>query len=231
MKRMKRKIGILVMMAVMVLTSGFLAFADDAVGAAAAKADGAYTIQDMLRYALEDERMAQAAYQTIMDAFDVERPFANIKVAEGRHEAAVLRLYEARGLEAPAFDAKAHVQTPESLEAAYAVAIQAEIENIAMYEAFLSQELDDDMRAVFEALHAGSAAHLKAFERAAAGNCAAEGARNGNGNAYAYGKSNTEGAKGARRNADNAWARGHRQGANGAAGQRGRTETCPLLTP
>lgn len=177
MKKMMRVLGTL-MMAMALLTTAAYA-EEDSYGANAAKADDTYTLEEMLEYALEDERLAQAEYEAIMEAFDVTRPFSNIEKAEVTHEAAVIGLYEDRGLEVPAFEGADHVVLPDSLEEIYEIGIIAEINNIAMYEAFLQEDLDDDVRAVFEALKKGSEAHLAAFERAADGAGSGSMARNG----------------------------------------------------
>ncbi|MBN2898438.1 MAG: DUF2202 domain-containing protein, partial [Clostridia bacterium] len=86
--------------------------------------------------------------------------------AEVKHESAVIGLYDARGLEIPEFDASTHAVLPETLAETYEIGIQAEINNIAMYDKFLEQELDDDVRVVFQALRDGSINHLEAFQRA-----------------------------------------------------------------
>ena len=54
---------------------------------------------------------------------------------------------------------------PSSIQNAFETGIQAEIDNIAMYEAFLENDLPDDVRAVFEELKKGSESHLQAFSR------------------------------------------------------------------
>lgn len=151
----------------LVLLSSSLVFAEGSVGAGAASEDDNYTVEEMLQYALEDERLAQAEYAAIMEAFDVTRPFSNIEKAEITHEAAVIGLYEARDLQVPDFDASAYTVLPDTLEEIYQIGIEAEINNIAMYEKFLEQDLDDDIRLVFEALRDGSIKHLQAFENAA----------------------------------------------------------------
>ena len=149
-------------------------------GANVALTKDEFSLEEMLKYALEDERMAQAEYSAIMEKFNVTRPFSNIEKAEVRHEEAVINLYEARNLEIPSFDGNEHVILPETIEEIYDIGIKAEINNIAMYEKFLSQDLDKDVRAVFEALRDGSINHLEAFKRADEGNRGNNGLKNGN---------------------------------------------------
>jgi len=156
------------MFSIVMLGFGLLStqvFAGEEVGSTAAFNDESYTLEEMLQYALEDERMAQAEYEAIMETFQISRPFSNIVQAEITHEAAVINLYEARNMEVPVFEAKDYVVLPDSIEEIYEVGIQAEINNIEMYERFLKQELDDDVHLVFEALKKGSENHLSAFER------------------------------------------------------------------
>lgn len=148
------------------LTSVSVWAAEADFGSGEALEDENYTLESMLQYALEDERMAQAEYAAIMEAFDVTRPFSNILQAEKQHEAALLALYEAKGLEVPEFDASQYITIPQTLDEVYTIGIQAEIDNIAMYDAFLEQELDEDVRLTFEALQRASESHLNAFRRA-----------------------------------------------------------------
>lgn len=164
MKKMTMVLGMLLMV---MSISTYVSYADEVTyGAGAALVDESYTLEEMLQYALEDERLAQAEYNEIMASFDVTRPFANIVKAEVKHEAAVIRLYEARDMTVPEFNAEDHILIPDSLDVVYEIGIEAEINNIAMYDAFLEQELDEDVRLVFEALRDGSVKHLEAFKRA-----------------------------------------------------------------
>lgn len=135
------------------------------VGATAAEQDSEYTLEEMLEYALQDEKLAQAEYEVILNTFDVTNPFTNIAKAEITHEEALIGLYEARDIEIPTFDATDHVVIPETLSEIYVIGVEAEIANIAMYNTFLEQDLDDDVRSVFVALRDASESHLQAFER------------------------------------------------------------------
>ncbi len=138
------------------------------LGASAAKAGEDFTLEEMLKYALEDEKLALAEYAFIMDEFNVSRPFSNIIKAEQSHQNAILYLYDVYGFEIEEFDASEHVVLPNSLAEIYDVGVEAEIANIAMYDKFLATEdLPDDVRRVFEALKNGSISHLQAFERQA----------------------------------------------------------------
>ncbi|MGD1818256.1 MAG: DUF2202 domain-containing protein [Pleomorphochaeta sp.] len=138
------------------------------LGASAAKAGEYFTLEEMLKYALEDEKLALAEYAFIMDEFNVSRPFSNIIKAEQSHQNAILYLYDVYGFEIEEFDASEHVVLPNSLAEIYDVGVEAEIANIAMYDKFLATEdLPDDVRRVFEALKNGSISHLQAFERQA----------------------------------------------------------------
>ncbi|GKT28036.1 DUF2202 domain-containing protein, partial [Aduncisulcus paluster] len=104
---------------------------DELVGSSAASQKDTYTLEEMLEYALQDERIAQAEYDAIMKAFDVTRPFSNIKEAEITHENAVISLYEARDMLVPDFDGTEYVVLPDTLDEIYAIGVEAEINNIA----------------------------------------------------------------------------------------------------
>ena len=156
-------------------------------GAAAASSDSSYTLEEMLVYAVEDENLALAGYQMIIEKFGAQRPFTNIVRAEQRHVGMLLPLFEKYKVTVPEKDWKSFVEMPSSLQESYGIEIKAEENNIAMYEKFLKEDLDDDVRAVFERLMNASKNHLRAFENAASGTCTGngtgmgQGSRNGNG--------------------------------------------------
>ena len=135
------------------------------VGAKAAELDEDYILEEMLQYGLEDERLALAEYELIINTFDVSTPFTNIIKAEKTHEAAILELYESYNLIVPEFDATKYVVIPTTLQETFEIGVQAEIDNIAMYNKFLEEDIPADVRAVFESLRDASINHLEAFER------------------------------------------------------------------
>ena len=74
-------------------------------------------------------------------------------------------IIEPNKIEIPKDESSGIVKLPESLNEAYKAGVKAEIENIAMYERFLQQELPKDVRQVFESLKNASENHLRAFRR------------------------------------------------------------------
>lgn len=143
-----------------------IALGETPFGAAALSEGKTYTVEEMLTYAIQDEYLARAEYKVIMDAYGEQRPFINIMKAEGVHVQRLLPLFTAHGVTVPEDTALEHTVKPDSLAAAYEAGVTAEVNNIAMYEAFLKQsDLPDDVRAVFEALTRASGNHLRAFEQ------------------------------------------------------------------
>jgi len=137
-----------------------------ATGSAAVTEGTTYTLSEMLTYALQDEYMAQAEYAAIQEAFGVNNPYANIQNAEVTHQEALLPLFAAYGIDVPANTAAGSVVIPATLQETYEIGVQAEIANIAMYQAFLAQDnVPDDVRAVFTELMNASQSHLEAFTR------------------------------------------------------------------
>jgi len=136
-------------------------------GAMAVETMHTFTPEEMLTYALEDERMAFAEYTLIMQKFDVSQPFSLIIEAEKKHESLLLDLFKKYQFDVPSFDGSDHVMVPSSLQDTYQVGVEAEIKNIDMYNKFLSYNLDEDMREVFTELRDGSLNHLEAFKRQA----------------------------------------------------------------
>ena len=133
-------------------------------GSAGALDDTSLTLADMLTYAIQDEYLARAEYDLILGAYGNVRPFANIVHAEETHIAALLPLFDAYGITAPIDEGESKTASVASLTAAYQAGVNAEVNNIAMYETFLDQTLPDNVRTVFESLMRASENHLRAFQ-------------------------------------------------------------------
>ena len=142
--------------------SGILADTDG-YGSAGALTDEDLTLADMLTYAIQDEYLAHAEYVYIIDTFGSVRPFTNIIRAEEEHISQLIPLFTAYGIAVPEDTGNNYVAAVSSLTAAYQAGEAAEISNIAMYDAFLAQDLPDDVRFIFENLRNASENHLAAF--------------------------------------------------------------------
>ncbi len=79
------------------------------------------------------------------------------------HILMLLPLFEAYHLNVPDDYSKDHVVVPDTLQETFSTGIEAEKNNIAMYELFLQKELPDDVRDVFNHLKNASEHHLSAF--------------------------------------------------------------------
>jgi len=134
-------------------------------GAQGAIAGEEFLLEEMIKYAIQDEYLARQEYESIMEEYGEVRPFSNIIHAEETHIALLKELYEAYGFDIPEDTALDHVVVPDSLDIAFEIGVQAEIDNIAMYEKFLESDLPDDVKEVFIELRDGSKNHLAAFER------------------------------------------------------------------
>ena len=170
------------------LTTGATVYAANTdTGAAGASVDNEYSLEEMLVYAMEDEYLAQAEYDVIMDTYGVQKPFSNIIKAEATHISLLEPLFEEYDVSVPEKDWESLVVVPETLDAAYAIGVDAEEKNIAMYESFLKENLPDDVREVFEALMNASEKHLVAFQRQVDGVTGGSGNVNVNGNGNSTG--------------------------------------------
>ncbi len=125
---------------------------------------GQYSLEDMLTYAIIDEYNAKMTYEAIIDTYGNIKPFTNIVVAEQMHIDLLLPLFETYGIDVPADD-NVVTSVPDSIASALQTGVVAEENNIALYDAFLSQTLPDDVRDVFESLQAASYHHLEAFSK------------------------------------------------------------------
>ena len=160
-------------------------------GSGAVSGGQTYTTQQMLTYAIQDEYMALAEYRAIIEKHGALRPFTSLIEAEQRHIDLLKPLFTAYGVAVPEDDAAGRVTAPETLTEAYEAGLKAETDNTAMYGAFLSQTLPDDVKAVFASLKAASENHRSTFERRISGQIGnAQGNRNGRGNGSMNGRGN-----------------------------------------
>lgn len=135
-----------------------------ATGSAAVTQGKTYTLAEMLTYAMQDEYAAKAEYAKIMATYGTQKPFSNIAKAEDKHIAALTPLFAKYNVAMPSATGAA-VVLPGSLAETYQIGVDAEIKNIAMYDAFLKQDLPADVKAVFTELRDASKNHQAAFER------------------------------------------------------------------
>lgn len=133
-------------------------------GAQAAKNDSDLTLEDMLTYSMQDEYLARKEYRIIMDEYGEQRPFSNIILSEEKHISMLTNLFNKYQLTVPADQAANYVTLPSSLNEAYQAGVDAEIENIAMYDRFLKEDIPTDVENVFIALRDASKNHLSAFQ-------------------------------------------------------------------
>jgi hypothetical protein len=138
-------------------------------GARAAAADSDKTVDEMLRYAIQDEYLARAEYQAIMRKFGDLRPFSNIVGSEESHIAWLKDAFGSEGLVLPADEAPSRVAVPATMKDALQAGVDAEVANIAMYDSFIASKLmakaeNADLKALFTRLRDASKNHLAAFE-------------------------------------------------------------------
>ncbi|WHY01111.1 DUF2202 domain-containing protein [Neobacillus sp. DY30] len=135
-------------------------------GAKGALQDSSITLEEALTYAIQDEYLAQARYDTIIAKFGSIRPFTNIKAAEQRHISALLSLFEKYKIKVPEDNAKLYTKEPGSLKEAYQAGVEGEVDNIAMYNKLSSiSGLPQDVKVVMKQLGDASQNHLAAFKR------------------------------------------------------------------
>lgn len=134
-------------------------------GANGALSDTDLTINDMLMYAVQDEYLAHGEYVAIVEKFGSQRPYSNIIRSEETHLAYLEKVYLSYGLDFPSDTSADHIVIPVDLLEAAKTGVQAEIDNIAMYELFLTYDLPENVLEVFQALKNGSDSHLLAFQK------------------------------------------------------------------
>ena len=123
-------------------------------------------LEAVLVEALDDERKAEATYAAVIGKFGEVRPFINIIAAERRHSAAIERQMARLGFAIPANHWEGKGSAHATLAEACRMAIEAEIENIALYDRLLPTIPDDVVLQVLQNLQDASRDnHLPAFRR------------------------------------------------------------------
>lgn len=121
-------------------------------------------LESMFTVLIKDEYRARAEYQAIIDEFGAQTPFTSLVRAETMHINALTRLFEVYGLDVPSDDGSKSAVVPDSLEEAYAIGVDAEKNNIALYDKYLDQDLPTNVERVFTNLQKASENHLATFE-------------------------------------------------------------------
>lgn len=126
--------------------------------------------------AINDEYKARAVYQKVIDKFGAVQPFSNIIKAEATHIAELKPLFAKYGIAAPKDEWYKKVPVFATLQEACAGGVQAEIDNVKMYDELLKFVKEKDIIDVFKRLRAASQEkHLPAFKRCASGGTGQEG--------------------------------------------------------
>jgi len=118
-----------------------------------------------LTEAINEEYLAHATYQAIIDKFGQELPFVNIVNSENIHVNALARLFSNHGLAVPADPSAGKVTAPATLAEAFTAAIQLEKDDAALYDKLLKTVTETDIVRVFTNLQSASLnMHLKSLE-------------------------------------------------------------------
>ncbi len=122
-------------------------------------------LDQALKTALDDEYRAYETYTSIIETFGAKPPFASIVEAEKRHQNALLELFAAHQITPIENRWQGAIAVPQTLHEAYALGVEAEIANIAMYDTLLAYTQNyPDVQDVFYRLQAASYNHhLAAF--------------------------------------------------------------------
>ncbi|MBN2558140.1 MAG: hypothetical protein JXB33_05225 [Clostridia bacterium] len=139
--------------------------ADPGYGSSGSFSNTDISLEQMLIYAIQDEYFARSEYDYIINELGAGTPFTNIIKSEETHISMLTPLFEAYSYDFPADTSAVHLVFPSSITEALETCVEAEIDNIAMYEKFLESDLPDDVAAIFIELRDASKNHLDAFQR------------------------------------------------------------------
>lgn len=134
-------------------------------GAVGALADNNLTMEKMFTYAIQDEQLAHGEYTYVLETFGDQAPFNNIVSAEAQHISEMAVLFEKYDLVIPDDESADHLKQAADIKEGLENCATGEVDNIAMYNKFLDQDIPDDVRATFTALRNASEGHLDAFNK------------------------------------------------------------------
>lgn len=121
-------------------------------------------LESALTVLIQDEYKARAEYVALVEKFGEVSPFVNLIQAETQHIEALANQFDIYGFDVPADNGSEFAVVPNTLEEAYAIGVQAELANIALYEDFLKQDLPSNVERVFTNLMNASENHLSTFQ-------------------------------------------------------------------
>lgn len=135
-----------------------------------------------LLLALNDEYHAWAVYNQVIQDFGAVLPFTRIQQAERMHINALIRQFNLYNVPIPTNPWIGNVASFGSVQEACAAGVDAEINNIALYDTLFSSTQQQSIVQVYSALQHGSTMHQRAFENCSTGSsCMAnQGSRQGN---------------------------------------------------
>ncbi len=122
-----------------------------------------------LLLALNDEYHAWAVYDQVMQDFGAVLPFTRIRQSEHMHINALVRQFNLYGVPIPANPWIGNVASFGSVQEACAAGVDAEINNIALYDTLFSSTQRQSIVQVYNALQHGSTRHQRAFETCSTG--------------------------------------------------------------
>lgn len=134
-------------------------------GAVGALADNNLTMEEMFTYAIQDEQLAHGEYTYVLETFGDQAPFNNIVSSEAQHISEMTVLFEKYDLVIPDDESADHLKQAANIKEGLENCATGEVDNIAMYNKFLDQDIPDDVRATFTALRNASEGHLDAFNK------------------------------------------------------------------
>ena len=135
-------------------------------GAKAAAFDMNPSLGNMLVYAIEDEYLARQEYELAIKALGDVKPFPSIINSEVNHIEWLKKLLLEYNCSIPVDNSASFLDLPENLKNALEFGIEAEIENINMYESFLKKDLPENVVPVFTKLRDASKGHLFVLKKA-----------------------------------------------------------------
>lgn len=121
----------------------------------------------MLVYAVQDEYVAEQQYKTILEDLGDNELFKKITAEETMHASAALPLLAKYNVAEVDADYKSIASHPKDWKEAAEIGVQAEINNIDIFDTFLNQpNLPDDVKTIFTELRDASKVHETQFEEA-----------------------------------------------------------------
>jgi hypothetical protein len=119
----------------------------------------------MVNYTIQYEYLAQGECELVLDTFGPkEKPFMQLSSQKAKQQAKLKEIYDLYSIDFPIDDSKEYLVIPKTLLEAAQLGVEQETNSIAMYDAFLKEELPDAISVLFTKFRGSCETNLNKYQ-------------------------------------------------------------------